>query len=384
MVLPPVILTINAGSSSVRLAAFRGPDLEPLASARYEGGTDTAGQLAAWLGLLAIPTPTVVAHRLVHGGARYSAPCLVNPALLSELPALSAIAPLHNPPAIGLIHAARSCLGESVPQVAVFDTGFYRNLPAAARSYALPAALCKAHDLRRYGFHGLAHESMLTSWGERRVAVSRHSQPAARVISLQLGAGCSITASVNGAPIDTSMGFSPLEGLVMATRSGDLDPGILLYLLRETGMALRDLDALLNRESGLLGLSGLSGDVSRLLATDSDAAHLALDVYCRRITKYVGAYLALLGGADAILFGGGVGENVPAIRQRVLATLGFAGVNVDTTANLRYCGDRQVATGDGRISPAGSPVEVWVIPVNEAKVLASAALQLADVIRPST
>ena len=383
MAVSPLILTVNAGSSSVRLAAFRGPDLEPLASARYETGTDVAGQLAGWLGLLAIPTPTVVAHRLVHGGARYTAPCLIDPALLGELPALSAIAPLHNPPAIALIHAARSCLGDSLPQVAVFDTGFYRNLPAAARSYALPAALCTAHDLRRYGFHGLAHEALLTAWGERRDAAWQQGRPPARVISLQLGAGCSITASVNGAPIDTSMGFSPLEGLVMATRCGDLDPGILLYLLREAGMPLRDLDALLNRESGLLGLSGVSGDVSRLLATDSDAARLALDVYCRRITRYIGAYLALLGGADAILFGGGVGENVPVIRERVLATLGFAGVNVDTTANLRYCGDNQAATGDGRISPADSPVEVWVIPVNEARVMARAALPLSGALSPS-
>jgi acetate kinase len=179
------------------------------------------------------------------------------------------------------------------------------------------------------------------------------------------------------------MGFSPLEGLVMATRSGDLDPGILLYLLREAGMPLAELDALLNQESGLLGLSGVSGDVSRLLATDSDAARLALDVYCRRITRYIGAFLALLGGVDAIIFGGGVGENVPVIRARVLATLGFAGVNVDAAANLRYGGDKQSATGDGRISPADSPVEVWVIPVDEARVMARAALQLSGAFQPA-
>lgn len=364
-----VLLTVNAGSSSVRLAAFSMPTLALLATRHYDAvsaaaGKDFAGQLRE----LGAPTPAVVVHRVVHGGARLTQPCIIDAAVESEIEALTPLAPLHQPPALALIRAARDVLGPAVPQLAVFDTGFYGSLPVMAQTYALPAVLREKHGIRRYGFHGIAHESMLESW--------RRAQPAvvngARIISLQLGAGCSVTASIDGQPVETSMGFSPLEGLVMATRSGDVDPGALLYLQTHCGIAPSELMDMLNRQSGLLGLSGLSGNVSELLASDLDTARLALDVYCHRITRYLGAYLAVLGGADAILFGGGVGENVPVIRARVLATLSFAGITIDAARNNACRGT------DAMLSAPGAAVQVWVFAVDEARIMARSALALLE------
>lgn len=366
-----VILTINAGSSSVRLAALATPGLTPVAACRYEiaSAAEAAEEFARHLHELGAPSPAVVVHRIVHGGSRLTSPCLIDAAVEREIEALTPLAPLHQPAALALIRAAREVPGLAVPQLAVFDTAFYRDMPAAAQSYALPGALREQHQIRRYGFHGLAHQAMLDAWQQQEGSAIASS---ARVVSLQLGAGCSVTASRGGRPVETSMGFSPLEGLVMATRSGDVDPGAVLYLLNHAGMTPADLDKVLNQHSGLLGLSGISGNVSELLASDSDAARHALEVYCHRITRYLGSCLAVLGGADAILFGGGVGENVPEIRARVLATLGFAGVALDPLANSQCRGKSAM------ISVADTPVKVWVFCVNEALMMARSALTLLD------
>lgn len=200
-----------------------------------------------------------------------------------------------------------------MPQVAVFDTAFYAGLPQVAATYALPRSLCAEYGLRRFGFHGLAHDALWRRWRE----LSGAQQSNSRVISLQLGAGCSITAMRNGKPLDTSMGFSPLEGLVMATRCGDVDPGLIVFLQRAKGLESAALERLLNRESGLLGVSGLSDDMRALLEAHSETARRAVDLYCYRARKYIGAYLMVLEGADAILFGGGVGENAPEVRARI-------------------------------------------------------------------
>lgn len=366
-----VILTVNAGSSSVRLAAFNSPSLEELAARHYDSVSPDAGRnFARQLRELGTPAPAVVVHRIVHGGARLTRPCRIDAAVEREIEALTPLAPLHQPAALALVRAAREVLGPAVPQLAVFDTGFYSNMPLTAQSYALPALLREKHGVRRYGFHGIAHQSMLESWQRRQPSAAKE----ARVISLQLGAGCSVTASIGGQPVETSMGFSPLEGLVMATRSGDVDPGALLYLQTRCGISPSELMDLLNRQSGLLGLSGISANVSELLASDLDAARIALDVYCHRITRYLGAYLAVLGGADAILFGGGVGENVPVIRARVLATLGFAGITIDPDINNRCRGT------EAMLSVPGAPVQVWVFAVDEARVMARSALS-PDVIQ---
>lgn len=310
----------------------------------------------------------MVAHRIVHGGERLVQSCVIDDEVEAEIARLAPVAPLHNPAALAWIRACRALLGKDVPQVAVFDTAFYAELPPVARSYALPRALCERLSARRYGFHGLAHDAMWRRWRTLRPDAAAR----ARVISLQLGAGCSITAVRGGRPVDTSMGFSPLEGLMMATRSGDIDPGLLLYLQRTLSMTPERMERLLNEESGLLGVSGTSADMRTLLASDDPAARLAVDLYCYRARKYVGAYLAVLGGTDAILFGGGVGENAPVIREKILGGMQWARIALDAEANRNAVGIEAHISRIGEEVGNGS-VEIWVIPVDEAAILAEQA-----------
>jgi acetate kinase len=379
------VLTVNTGSSSVRLAAFtrEGGSLVQRASAHFAGErNDPAEILRAFLNEHGIGDVTVVAHRVVHGGMRLTAPCRIDAAVEAEIERLAPLAPLHNPRALAWIRACRAQFGADMPEVAVFDTAFYAHLPEVAATYALPRAFSRKHGIRRYGFHGLAHEAMWRRWralrregGGAAVAGAAAAEAAVaengRVISLQLGAGCSITAIRDGRAVDTSMGFSPQEGLVMATRAGDVDAGALAHLARAEGLSLDRLERLLNEESGLLGLSGRSGDMRTLLETDDEDARLAVAVYCYRARKYIGAYLAALGGVDAILFGGGVGEHAPAVRAKILSELESLGIVLDTGAN-------RAAVGTGmRISGRTSKVEVWVIPVDEAAMLAQAAVAVA-------
>lgn len=359
------VLTINAGSSSLRLALFRGARLEPVASWHDEGVAAARFNLVAWLHQEGLEHPDAVVHRVVHGGVELRVPCRVDAAVEAAIERLVPLAPLHNPAALHWIRAARQAFGSGVPQVVVFDTGFYANLPAAAAHYALPAGIA-GETIRRYGFHGIAHQSMIAAW--RALEPRRGGQR--RSISLQLGAGCSITAAIDGQPVETSMGYTPLEGLVMATRSGDVDPGVLLHLQRERGMSPAELEKMLNHESGLLGLSGISGDLRTLLASPEPAAGLAIDVYCHRIRKYLGAYLAVMAGADAILFGGGVGENSAVIRERVLDGFGFAGMRLDPALNRAAGGPASA------IHASDSAVAIHVLAVDEARELALAAARL--------
>lgn len=363
----PVVLTVNTGSSSVRLAAFvlAGESLSRGASGHYSGNwNDPVAMLRAFLKGHGIEAIAAVAHRIVHGGARLTAPCRIDAAVEAEIERLVPLAPLHNPRALEWIRACRALFGAETAQVAVFDTAFYAALPEVAATYALPRALCARHGIRRYGFHGIAHQAMWRRWRELRPDLPAGG----RVISLQLGAGCSITAIRDGQVVDTSMGFSPLEGLVMATRSGDVDPGLLLFLQRAEGLTPERMERLLNEEAGLLGLSGVSGDMRALLDADDAETRLAVDVYCYRARKYIGAYLAALGGADAILFGGGVGEQAPEVRAQILTGLGGLGIVLDPDAN-------RAAVGTGMcISHRSSATGVWVIPVDEAVILAQAAL----------
>jgi acetate kinase len=356
------VLTVNTGSSSVRLAAFALPGLAKIADAHHRAhGDEPRALLRAFLETSALRDVSVAAHRVVHGGARLTAPCLLDAAVEGEIARLAPLAPLHNPRALEWIGAARAALG-AVPQVAAFDTAFFAALPEAAATYALPRDLSQRLGLRRFGFHGLAHEAMVRRWHELR------PDGAGRVISLQLGAGCSIAATRDGQAVDTSMGFSPLEGLVMATRAGDLDPGLLLHLQRAEGMTPEGLEQLLNEESGLRGVSGTSGDMRRLLASGEPAARLAIEVYCYRARKYVGAYLAALGGADAVLFGGGVGEHAPEVRERILAGMAWAGIALDAARN------RAARGGEARIDAAHGGPEIHVVAVDEAALLAQKAM----------
>lgn len=360
------VLAVNAGSSSVRLAAFTrdAKSLSQRASAHFSGDRKPPiAVLRAFIQDNGIEKVTVVAHRVVHGGTRYTAPCVVDDAVEAEIRRLIPLAPLHNPVALRWIAACRAVFGADIEQVAVFDTAFYATLPEVAASYALPRAECARHGIRRYGFHGLAHEAMWRRWCELRP----RARQSGCIISLQLGAGCSITAIRDGRAIDTSMGFSPLEGLVMATRPGDVDPGALTFLARAEGLSYERLERLLNEESGLLGLSGVSGDMRELQAADDADARFAIEVYCYRARKYIGAYLAALEGAEAILFGGGVGEYAPEVRAKIMAGLVWLGIVLDPAANRAAVGTEMC------ISSRCSEVEVWVMPVDEAALLAHAA-----------
>jgi len=310
----------------------------------------------------AAPDIAAVGHRVVHGGAKFGAPTRLTPEALTELESLNALAPLHNPPALAGIRAARAVLGPDVPMVAVFDTTFHRTLPEHAAAYALPHDLARRHGLRRYGFHGLAHESMLRRYSELAgVPIAQ-----ANVITVQLGSGCSVTAIRDGRSADTSMGFTPLEGLMMATRAGDIDPGVLLTLLRVENLSPSALDDLLNRQCGLLGVSGRSADMRELLAVaphDARAA-LAVEMFCHRVGKYIGAYLAVLGGAQAVVFGGGIGENSPEIRARICERLEWFGLHVDAAKNLAAVGT------EARITNDTSRLHAWVVAVDESVLVA--------------
>ena len=345
------ILTVNVGSSSVRLTAFAG-------AARRErhlplpDGADAAATARASFAAVD-ERPDVVVHRIVHGGPRLRATTALDAAALAELAACAPLAPLHLPRALAWIEAARRRWPEA-RHLGAFDTALYATLPAAAATYALPPE-ARALGIQRYGFHGLAHQSMLRTVAGR-----------ARVVSFQLGSGASVTASREGRAVDTSMGFSPLEGLVMATRPGDLDAGAVLHLLR-SGRDVDEVERLLSHASGLRGLGG-DGDMRALLARDDAAARLAIEVYVHRARRYLGAFLAVLGGCDAIAFGGGVGEHAAPIRAAILAGFDWAGVVLDGAANARE--------GDGarRIDAPASAVEIWVAPVDEAAVMRDDAL----------
>jgi acetate kinase len=307
-------------------------------------------------------------HRVVHGASLFSSPELVTPDVLARLGPLTALAPLHNPPALDVLHAVTERF-DGVPAVAVFDTAFFRRLPPAARTYALPASWRAAHSIERYGFHGIAHEYLY-----RRCA-ARSQGRVNRAVTLQLGSGCSAAALREGLPVDTSMGFTPLEGLVMGTRAGDVDTGILLHLAR-AGEPWADLDAALNRESGLLGLSEQTGDMTELLLLEQRGeprAALAVDVFCHRARKYIGAFAAVLGGLDVLAFGGGIGENAAAVRRRICEDFEWLGLELDERANL------SPDDGDRLISSASSAVAVHVIPVREERAIARQACECLGV-----
>jgi acetate kinase len=306
-----------------------------------------------------------VGHRVVHGGERFARSTLITPDVTRAIEAMIDFAPLHNPHNLAGIHAAQRALGEGVPQVAVFDTAFHQTLPEHAYLYAIPYPLYRRHGVRRYGFHGTSHRSVAYRYRQ----LTGLDRAAVRIITLHLGNGCSACAIVGGESLDTSMGFTPLEGLVMGTRSGDIDPAVLDYIATKEGLSLPQVEALLNSQSGLLGVSGLTNDMRDLLAEarehDDRRAKLAIRMFCWRARKYVGAYLAAMGGADAIVFAGGIGENAPEIRAEICAGLEWAGLTVDDAINDGLAGGRE-----GRFSTDDSRLAAWVIPTDEELLIA--------------
>lgn len=306
-------------------------------------------------------------HRIVHGGELFRASTRLGAAELAALAALDELAPLHNPPALAVIASVRARLGDATPLIGVFDTAYYAALPEAAWRYAVPARWYQDFGVRRYGFHGTAHR-YLCATARARV---RPGKPTRRVVSLQLGRGCSVTATLDDRPIATSMGFTPLEGLVMGTRSGDLDPGALLHVMERADLSPAAMRAALNNDSGLKGLSGDSADMQELLRREQQGdphAGLAIEIFCRRARHYLGAFASELGGVDAIVFGGGIGEHSPEIRRRIVLGLEWVGVTIDEEKNR--------AEDAASIGAADSWAAIEVVRVDEASVLADEAAAL--------
>jgi len=326
------ILVLNPGSSSMKSATYAMPGEERVA----EGNVDAVG------------------IRVVHGGSRFETPAIIDDVVLDEIRKLSALAPLHNPLAVQTIEDVRR-ERNGVPIVAVFDTAFHRTLPNVVSTYAIPQDL----GIRRYGFHGISY-----AYVSKRLSALNAGD---KLIVAHLGNGASVCAIRGGRSVDTSMGFTPMEGLVMGTRAGDLDPGAILYLLRD---GHSDLDDVLNHQSGLRGISGFSGDVRELEASSDPRAQLALDVFAYRAAKYIASYCAVLDGVDAIAFTAGIGEHSASMRQRICDRLRFLDVILDDAANRAPRSDeRRISTGR---------VGVWVIPTNEELEIARATYEMLN------
>ncbi len=402
------VLVVNAGSSSLKYSLVDGDTGESAAGGLVERIGETGGRLThhgpdgtttreekvathedalrAVLDLFGSEGPsldsvelTAVGHRVVHGGATFADPVLVDEALLAKVEELVPLAPLHNPANLEGMKVARR-LFPDLPQVAVFDTAFHQTLPECAYTYAVPLSWREQHRIRRYGFHGTSHA--FVSRAAARL-LGRDSDETNLVV-LHLGNGASATAVEGGRSVDTSMGLTPLEGLVMGTRSGDVDPALHAHLHRQLGWSLEDIDRALNRDSGLRGLSGENDfrELERLVDEGHDSARLAFDVYCYRIKKYVGAYYAALGALDAVVFTAGVGEHSARLRAAALGDLERLGIAVDPDANDAVGDPASAVTADSVrgwvISPADSPVAVLVVPTNEEWEIARQSL---DVVR---
>jgi acetate kinase len=387
-----VILVINAGSSSIKFHAFTvaGTQLEPIAGGKLEeiytnprftvkrqngeviedkswpegeqlGHDNAIAFLLDWLRSHGQGRATLraVGHRVVHGGDRYSAPVRVDAHVMEELEALVPLAPLHQPHNLAAIRSIMA-RNADVPQIACFDTAFHHTQPAVATRFALPPDIT-SRGVRRYGFHGLSYEYIAS-------VLPEHDERAAKgkTVVLHLGNGASMAAFDNCRSIANTMGFTAVEGLVMGTRSGSLDPGVVLWMMEEANMDARAIESLLYKRSGLLGVSGISSDMRTLLASSDPKAAEAVELFCYRIARELGSLVAALGGLDAIVFTAGIGEYADAVRERVCKLAAWLGVSIDKEANARH---------GPRISDANSAVDVWVIPTNEELMIARHAIR---------
>ena len=379
-------LVLNAGSSSLKFCVYRRPDADawhlgargqiegigtsPRLSAKGETGERLADEaldaevrdgraaldrLAVWLRSRYAGSRVLgVGHRVVHGGARFAGPTVVTPAVLEELRKLVPLAPLHQPHNLGAIEAVTERLPD-VPQVACFDTAFHRGQPAVAELVPLPADIRRA-GVQRYGFHGLSYEYIASVLPEVAPEIAR-----GRVIVAHLGSGASLCGLHNGKSVDSSFGFTALDGLCMGTRPGSVDPGVILYLFQNLRLSPDEVETILYKKSGLLGISGLSNDMRVLLGSREASAKLAVDYFVYRAAKEIGALAAALGGVDGLVFTAGIGENSPEIRSRICKACAWLGVELDAEANARR---------GPRISTATSRVSAWTIPTNEELMIA--------------
>ncbi len=398
------VLVFNAGSSSVKYELIDTVTQRVLAAGLCErvgrddavlhhrvgddersgpvAAPDHTGAVQAILDAFAERGPDLVAagivgvgHRVVLGGPDLSAPVIITDRILARIDALAPLAPLHNPANAAAIRVARALL-DDVPHVAVFDTAFFTDLPPAAAHYAISPDFAAEHAIRRYGFHGISHEYVSRTVTDHLAGDDPQRAAELRQIVLHLGNGASASAVVGGRPVETSMGLTPLEGLVMGTRSGDIDPAVAFYLHRELGMDIDAIDRLLNHESGLLGMTGTNDvrDIQARVAGGDPAARAAMDLYVHRLVKYVGAYAAVMGGLDALSFTAGVGENDAAVRAGVAAPLAFLGVTVDPDRNPG--GDDAPDAAPRTISPEGATVSVLVVPTQEELSIARQVVDL--------
>jgi acetate kinase len=370
------VLVLNSGSSSVKYAV-----VEPDSGIIVAGGiverigegevTDHAAALHTVFDGLADAMAGVIAvgHRVVHGGPDLYEPTVIDDAMIAKLDELSRLAPLHNPPALLGIDMARRALPD-LPHVAVFDTAFFHDLPPAASTYAIDRDLAAQWCIRRYGFHGTSHQYV----SEQAAAFLGVPLASLNQIVLHLGNGASASAIAGGRPLDTSMGLTTMEGLVMGTRSGDIDPGVIMYLWRAAKMSVQDIESMLNRRAGVRGLGGEIDfrALRQRIESGDEAAQLAYDVYIHRLRKYVGAYLALLGTADVITFTAGVGENDAAVRRDALSGMTALGIELDEHLNA------SPGKAARRISADNSPTTVLVVPTNEELAIARACAQVVE------
>jgi acetate kinase len=380
-------LVLNAGSSSLKFCVYRRPlqeawrlasrgqiegigttpqlsakdadgntlDRQTLDPAAAKDGRAALGVLADWLrGRYAGARVLGVGHRVVHGGAKFKGPTLVTPDVLKDLRELSPLAPLHQPYNVGAIEAVAERL-PGVPQVACFDTSFHRGQPAVAEVVALPREICR-NGVQRYGFHGLSYEYIASALPQVAPDIAQ-----GRVIVAHLGSGASLCAMKNGKSVDSTLGFTALDGLCMGTRPGAIDPGVILYLFQGLGLSAKEVETILYKKSGLLGISGISNDMRELLASDEPAARLAVDYFVYRAAREIGGLTAVLGGMDALVFTAGIGENSAEIRSRICDASAWLGIDFDPDAN-----DRK----GPRISRPHSRVSAWVIPTNEELMIA--------------
>jgi acetate kinase len=370
------ILVLNAGSSSLKYELWQ-TSLEAIAAQQdkrilqgeVERATNVDEAFAAAFeqcaaGASACPIEAV-GHRVVHGGDVFHSSVIVNDDVERQIDELSVLAPLHNPHALAGIRAARKHLPD-VENVAVFDTAFHHTLPPHAYAYGLPYDFLKTKKIRRYGFHGISHRYVAWRFAQIQGKTTAHY----RLITCHLGNGCSVCAVEHGRSVDTSMGFTPLEGLMMGTRSGDVDAGAILHLITHEKWQPADVLQMLNKESGLKGISGVSNDMRDVLKRASEGderSHLAIETFCYRVRKYIGSYLAAMNGADAVIFTGGIGENSPGIRMRICEGLTNLGVTVDGNANL-------VSSREPRRIGWG-PIHVWVVPTQEELLIARDTLR---------
>lgn len=381
MAVPPAVLVINSGSSSLKYAVVEPDSGTTVADGIVERIGDgpvadhgaalqeafkqlaDSGQPLETLGLVA------VGHRVVHGGPDLYQPTLVDDALIAKVEELAPLAPLHNPPALLGIEVARDAL-PGLPHIAVFDTAFFHDLPAAAATYAIDRDIAQQWRIRRYGFHGTSHQYV----SEQAAAFLGETLESLNQIVLHLGNGASASAIAGGRPVDTSMGLTPMEGLVMGTRSGDIDPGILTYLARTAGMSVDDIETMLNKRSGVRGLGGEIDFrvLHQNIESGDTAAQLAYDVYIHRLRKYIGAYLALLGNTDVITFTAGVGENDAAVRRDALS--GMAALGIELDEHLNDGSERNTR----QISAASSPTTVLVVPTDEELAIARACMDVIE------